>query len=111
MPSQAGGGVSVPLFEPDGIRHRRRIADWASQVMVGRLACTGEVTLVAGATTTVVTDTRVGVNTMPILQPATANALSAHPTVYVSGVTNGSFTITHPATAAVDKTFRYVLLT
>jgi hypothetical protein len=111
MPSSAQGGVSVPSFEPDEIKHRRRIAVWAGSVQQGKINCTGQATLQAGTVSTTVADARVGINTVVILAPATAKALSARPTVVVSTVTRQSFTIAHSATAAVNKTFRYALLT
>lgn len=103
-------GVGVPAFQPDQERHRRNIVNWAQWIMQGHLANTGTVTLTPSAGTTTVTDERVGLNSVPILQPATANALSAQPTVWVSTITTGSFTITHANTATADKTFRYALL-
>lgn len=108
--SKTTARVGVPAFQPDEIRHRRDIAQWSQWVNQGHLSNTGSVTLTASATTTTVTDDRVGVNTVPILQPATSSAAALYLSTWVSTVTNGSFTITHSSTAAVDKTFRYALL-
>jgi hypothetical protein len=110
MAASAQAGVSIPFFQPDEKRHRRDIATWSQWVNQGHLQNTGTVTLTAGGTSTVVTDSRVGVNTVPVLQPATANAASAIASVYVSTVGNGSFTITHASSGSSDKTFRYALL-
>lgn len=111
MPASANAQTSVPSFEPDETKHRRRIAAWAGEVMQGHINATGSVTLAANTVSTVVSDARVGINSVPVLQPATANALSAAPTVWVSTIGKQTFTITHANTSATDKTFRYVVLT
>jgi len=104
-------GVGIPSYEPDEKRHRRAIVGWAQWINQGHLANTGSVTLRASPnTTTVVTDDRVSINSVPLLQAVTSSAAAASPTTWISTITNGSFTITHSATAAVDKTFRYALL-
>lgn len=103
-------GVPIPFFQPDEKIHRRNIASWAQWANQGHLANTGSVTLRASQTTTTVTDERVSINTVPVLTPASSTAAATSPTVWVSTVTAGSFTITHSSTAAVDKTFRYALL-
>lgn len=100
----------VPTYQPEDIRHRRRIANWATEVNKGNIQNTGSVTLVANAGTTTVTESRAGPNSFIGFMPLTANALSAEPTVYVSSQGKGTFTITHGNTASVDKTFRYCLL-
>ena len=103
-------GVGVPAFQPDQERHRRNITTYLQWINQGHLANTGSVTLTASAATTTVTDERVGVNTVPVLQPATLNAASAYAATYVSSVTNGSFIITHANNATADRTYRYTLL-
>jgi hypothetical protein len=103
-------GVSVPIFQPDEKRHRRDIAQWAQWATQGHLQNAGSVTLRASQTTTTVTDERVSVNSVPLFTPMTSSAAATVPTLWVSTVTTGSFTITHSSTAAVDKTFRYALL-
>lgn len=110
MAASAQAGVSIPFWEPDEKRHRRNISQWAQWINQGHLANVGSVTLAAGTASTILSDARIGINTVPILQPATANALSAYPTVYVSTISAGGLTITHSSTAAADKTFRYALL-
>ena len=110
MVASTNAGVGVPGYQPDETQHRRNIAQWCQWVNQGHLSNTGSVTLTANATTTTVTDSRVSLNSVPVLQAATANGASAMPTTYISTVTNGSFTITHANTAAVDKTFKYALL-
>lgn len=103
-------GVGVPSFQPDEKRHRRDISVWAQWVNQGHLANVGSVTLRTSQTTTVITDDRVSINTVPLLTPTTANAAAAQATTYVSTVTNGSFTLTHASTTTADRAFKYALL-
>lgn len=110
MPASAQAGVSVPVFQPDETRHRRQIADWSQWANQGHLANVGNVTLTASTVSTDVVDARVSINTFVGLQPQTANAASAVPSVFVSTITNGSFTLTHNNSASVDKSYRYSLL-
>lgn len=110
MAASAQAGVSIPFFEPDEKRHRRNIAAWAQWVNQGHLANTGVVTLGTGTAATVVTDSRIGINSVVILQPSTSEGLSAAPTVYVSTVSAGGFTIVHSSTVTTGKSFRFALL-
>lgn len=110
MAASAQAGVAVPIFQPDETRHRRKMADWATWVNQGHLANTGTVTLGTGTVATVVTDARVSINSVPILQPATANAASGVATTFVSTVSAGGFTITHSSNGSADRVLRYALL-
>lgn len=110
MTASAQAGVSVPVFQPNDQFHRRQIAQWAQWVNQGHLANTGLATLSTSVLSTVVLDSRVSINTVPILQPSTANALSAAPAAYVSTISAGGFTITHASSNAADRIFRYALL-
>jgi hypothetical protein len=110
MASTAQAGVYVPTFQQDEVRHRKKIASWAQWVNQGHLANVGNVTLNAGATTTVVNDSRAGLNTYVGLSPTTANGASAAATCWISSFGKGTFTITHANSASVDKSYRYCLL-
>jgi hypothetical protein len=79
----------------------------------GRSNATGTFTLaVSPATTTVVTSFNCSQGSKPMLTALTANAAAAQATggVWVSAVGNGSFTVTHPASAQTDRTFGYAAL-
>lgn len=110
MAASSQAGVSIPTFQPDETKHRRDIAQWAQWINQGHLADVGSVTLNSGAVSTDVVDARVSINSFVGFMPRTANALSAAPTLFVSTIANGGFTITHNNSASVDKTFRYALL-
>ena len=110
MAASAQAGVFVPTFEQDEMRHRKKIASWAQWVNQGHLANVGNVTLAANAATTVVTDSRAGLNTYVGLSPTTAKGASAQSTCWISAFGKGTFTITHANTATATKSFRYCLL-
>lgn len=110
MANSTRTGVSIPFFAPDERQHRRNIADWAQWANQGHLANVGNVTLGASTVSTVVADSRVSVNSWVGLAPRTADALSAQPTVFVSTVMDGTFTITHSSSVSTTKTFKYALL-
>jgi len=110
MPTSANAKVSPPFFQPDEKFHRRRIADWALWANQGHLANVGTVTLGTGTVATVVADSRVSFQSVPILQPSTQNAASAQATTFVSTVSAGGFTITHASGGSADRAYRYALL-
>lgn len=78
-------------------------------IMQGRLNDKGTVTLTASAATTVVSDRRVGPNSVITFMPTTANAAAeiGNGTMYVSARSDGSFTITHANNAQTDRSFGY----
>jgi hypothetical protein len=81
------------------------------QLAAGRSNATGAVTLATGAASTIVKDQNCAARSTPILTPTTANASAeiGNGTVYVSAVTNGSFTITHANSATTGRTFLYAI--
>lgn len=86
----------------------RDIVTAINQLIQGRSNATGTVTLaVAPATTTVVTKTDIPADAAVFLSPTTA---SAQATTWRVTVQAGQFTITHAADAAVDRTFRWLVI-
>ncbi|MFH1343602.1 MAG: hypothetical protein ABIL01_20715 [Pseudomonadota bacterium] len=81
------------------------------QLAAGRSNAVGTVTLATGAATTAVMDKNCAVGSTPLLTPTTANAAAeaGNGTMYVSTVTNGSFTITHASSGTPGRTFLYAL--
>jgi FlaG/FlaF family flagellin (archaellin) len=96
----------------------RRIALILNRTLTGKMNCTGTVTLTANAASTVVTlaKGRLGQNTVIKFDPLTANAAAdlygggMYVTTANRDVLDNQFTITHPNTAAVDKSFRFALV-
>jgi hypothetical protein len=81
------------------------------QLAAGRSNATGSVTLATGSTITTVSTSNCAPGSTPILTPASAAAATefGNGTIFVSAVTNGSFTITH-ANSATARTFLYAIL-
>jgi hypothetical protein len=69
----------------------------------------GEVTLTASSTTTTLSDTRIGPSSHISLTPLSSSAAGALSGLYVSARGDGTATLTHASTAAVDKTFSYTV--
>lgn len=101
---------AVPLFSNNPADHRRRIAEAVNGMMGGKINATASVTLNASATTTTITDARIGADTYIELSPLTASAATAKPSVYVSAQQTGQATLTHASNAAADQTFRALLI-
>ena len=88
----------------------RRLTEAVNELGSGRSNAYGDVTLTASATTTTVTDTKVGIDSVVTLMPTTANAAAALATTYVSNRKIGSFTLTHANNAQTDRTFAYAIV-
>lgn len=90
----------------------KRIILAVQQLAAGRSNAVGTVTLATGAAATTVAAPNCAAGSTPMLTPATANAATelGDGTLYVSAVTNGSFTITHANSATTGRTFFYAIL-
>ena len=97
---------------PQGERDLFRIVAAIRQLILGRNNATGDITLTAGATTTVVTGPNISGDGGVWLFPQTANAAGAVATTYVkrTDLIRGQFTITHANAATVDRSFYWVCL-
>lgn len=92
--------------------HRRELAEKINALLVGRINTVGSLTLLAGTTSTVITDANAHPNCMPILTATNAPAaqlVGGAIGVRVSARNTGSFTLTHGSPAS-DCTFLYALL-
>lgn len=110
MATSAGTRVAPSAFLNDDTQHRRAIANWEREAHQGHLGNTGVVTLAVGTASTVVTDFRVGPNTVVALMPTTLNAAAALADTYISARSAEAFTITHANTATADRAFAYSVL-
>lgn len=104
------GYQGVPLMLPNEQEHRRQIAQAVNQQLQGKLNAVVQITLTPNQTTTTITDARLGANTYIGFCPLTANAATAITGLYVSQQVNGSATLTHSNSAAVDRTFNLLLI-
>ena len=105
--------MAIPyLFvdDPDERRHRERLASAVNALIAGKLDVVGSFTLAANATSTTVSDNKFESNMAVVWVPTTANAAGAVGGLYLSGRSQGSFTLTHANTATTDRTFLYVRL-
>lgn len=80
-----------------------------NNIMRGKTNNRGEVTLTAGATTTVVSDINAGGESIVLLMPLTSNAAAALATTYITSQGKKTFTITHANNAQTDRNFRYTI--
>ena len=88
----------------------RQLAGIVSTLLLGKLNCTGTVTLTASQISTTVADPRADADSAILLVPVTANAAAAVATTYISARSKRSFTLTHASAATVDRTFVYSIL-
>ncbi|MEQ9643515.1 MAG: hypothetical protein RIM84_26080 [Alphaproteobacteria bacterium] len=102
--------IAIPAVRPRHIEEAiRQIVDALRGLADGRSNAIGEVTLAASATSTVVSDTRVGSGSVILLSPMSASAVSADTFVYVQAVSDGGFTLAHDSNAVTDRDFRYAV--
>jgi len=82
------------------------------QLAAGRSNAVGAVTLATGSATTTVMTENCAQGSTPILTPASASAAAeiGNGMMYVSAVTNRSFTITHANSATPGRVFLYAVL-
>jgi len=76
----------------------------------GKLNVVGEVTLTAGAATTVLADPLITRASCVSLMPLTANAAAALPALHFDPTDSGSVVIHHANTAQADRRFRYLIM-
>jgi len=92
------------------IASQRELAQFINELRDGKLNSTGSFTLTPSATSTVVTNQRVSVETVILMMPLTANAAAALPTTWVSAQANGQFTVSHASAASTDRVFRFLTI-
>lgn len=78
-------------------------------VLKGKMNATAGLTLTPGATSTVLTDSRIGKFSHVSLEPATAAAAAARPSLFIVPDT-GFATIYHPAGVEADQTFSCLII-
>lgn len=109
IPAIGIGPVPETVPQSEWASWLTRIARVLNLVLAGKLNSTGTVTLTASATSTVLTDSRIGPNSAVKLVPQTAAAALAiltSPGLYIVP-TRGSATINHPSNASTTQTFAF----
>lgn len=105
------GYQGVPAMLADEREHRRQIAQAVNNQLTGKLNAVTSVTLTPSATSTTLTDARIGANTFIGFTPRSANAVTAQISgLYVSSKQNGQATLTHASSANTDQTFDILLI-
>ena len=104
--------MPTPVTWHNPEEHRRIIAQDINKISDGVTLNAGSVTLTASTTDTVVSDGRVGVDSVIYFMPKTANAAAEVGAggMYVSSRGKETFTITHASNAQTDRDFEYALL-
>lgn len=113
MPTNNPGAQPVPEFLSNSGEHRRQIAKRVNSLTQGKMNVTTSVTLTANASTTTLTDPRIGAFSHIKLMPQTANAAAELASGNISfsnfmvggGGKAGSCTINHSNNSQTDRTF------
>ena len=96
---------------PNQEQHNRVHTQTIRQLMHGKVNNVLDVTLAADAAATTVTDARIGINTVAICIPTTANAAAiAMPYRNTSSTVNGAMSLIHANNSNTDKTFKVILI-
>ena len=100
-----------PIDHPNAVEHRRQLALAIRRLFDGKLNTMGTVTLTASATSTTITNEKIGVRTIVMLFPTTANA-AGEVGYYQTwpNASTGSAVINHANDSRSDRTFTYILL-
>jgi hypothetical protein len=112
MAANKPGYQAPPEFLPDDKEHRRQLARALRGLMQGKANVTLDVTLVPNATSTTVTDARIGFYSAVIPAMAlTADAASDLAAgLWVGSLAKGSCVLNHRNAAQTDRTIRLVIL-
>lgn len=106
----------VPVSHEDPVEHRRLLASGINQSLDGKINSVGSFTLEANQASTIITDLRVGTQSVILFMPTTANAAAEHVSgnMYVSSknvsVGGSYFTIAHTNNAQTDRDFLYAVI-
>jgi hypothetical protein len=101
--------VSYPGLTPSETDLRRIVAVVIG-VLAGKLNATTSVTLDANATTTTLTDSRIGGGSFFAFSPRSVSAVDGMATLYVSAKDKGTATLTHDSTTDVDRTYDVLII-
>ena len=100
----------VPEYDGGASDHELliRVIDALRLLFDGKHNATGQVTFTANATSTIITDARIGGGTLIKLVPLTESA-AGEVVYWQSSTGEGTATFTHQSDAATDRTFGYIL--
>jgi hypothetical protein len=98
-----------PPVNPNGRSEARIIAQAINWLLSGGANDKIEFTLTENSATTVLTDPRLGVGSVLLPMPLTANAAAALAGMYPSVQATGTMTLTHANNAQADRSFRAII--
>ena len=108
--------VETRIISPRGKGYKPAPLDYGQSPHLLREWCrknaevaTGTVTLTVSATTTTLSDRRIGASSIILFMPTTSNAAGALSGLYVTGRQEGQATLNHASDANADKTFGYCI--
>jgi len=110
MPAAGIGPVPESVPQSSWDAWLTQIARALNLVLGGKLNARTTLTLTASATSTTLTDTRIGPNTHIALTPLTSSATAIDIAPYISAQTKGSATISHGSSTASDLNFSALLI-
>lgn len=87
----------------------REISEVVNNLLNGKINSKGTITL-SPETTTIISDERIGVESVILLSPKTESAASELSSVYFSDQSSGQATLTHNSSSLTDRTYGYVVL-
>jgi hypothetical protein len=99
--------LKVPTFTDNQDEQNRLTANAINNILDGKINSTGEITLTNSSTTTILTDARIGGNSVILLMPTTNNAANAH--IHFTDIGNGTATMNH-GSGSSTRTFKYVII-
>lgn len=106
--------MRVPIRHSNTEEWIIKLATSINAINDGQLSSNGSITLTENSATTVITDRRVGKDSVILFDPRTANAATElyGATMYISAVAprSNTFTITHANNSQTDRTFKYIVL-
>jgi hypothetical protein len=98
---------SLPAFGGD----QRAVAEVVRGIMDGKTNNTGSITLATGgATTTTLTDRRIGPDSVIVFVPASSAANADSSRIYTSAQGQGTATVNHVTNIVANKTYRYAII-
>jgi hypothetical protein len=112
MSISAGTKLPPPFFMTNITEWQRKAVTWMLQTNQGHIDNCGSVSLLSGTATTILTDSRIGLNSFIGFMPKTANAAAeiGGGTLYVGSQSEGAATLTHANDVTGDRTFRFCIL-
>jgi hypothetical protein len=98
---------SLPAFGGD----QRAVAEVVRGIMDGKTNNTGSITLATGgATSTTLTDRRIGPDSVIVFVPASSAANADSARIYASSQGQGTCTVNHVTNIVANKTYRYAII-